>query len=251
MARAHVEGLRTSDAVTLQVLAGDLLRYPLCRLDPRSLCDLLALSESEDLPVQLTRDLQKFRQQMLREYNDLPEGEPLVEFLRDLRDVDADRIPESLRSGVVLREDVDSLPLVQQARDELLNHFEKAEPAPVGVGGAPVIQVERVRGTRVPQSAKERAEPAKARSRGPARRSKAKTPVDTERFEWVREDVLSRLSDYPERGLKQAMLVAGARHRAPWKDLKEQEVVSVLKALEAGNRVRLEAGRWVLVTRFR
>jgi len=190
---------------------------------------------------------------MLREYNDLPDGDPLATFLKDLQGVDADRIPESLRSGVVMREDPESLPLVQEARDALLVHFEKAEPAPVGGRSAPVIQMERVRGTRVPQSAKEKSPETRSASRGPARRTqaKAKAPVDTARFEWVREDVLSRLSDYPDRGLKQAMLVAGARHRAPWKDLKEQEIVSVLKALAAGNRIRLEAGRWRMVVRYR
>ncbi len=182
MARAHVEGLRTSDALTLQVLAGDLLRYPLCRIDPRSLCDLLALSESEDLPVQLTRDLQRFRKQMLREYNDLPDGEPLAEFLKDLQDVDADRIPESLRMGVMGREDPESLPMVQQVRDDLLDYFETAAPAPVGVGAAPVVRVEHVRSTRVPQSAKEKIGTATSRSAAPARRPKAKAPVDTERF---------------------------------------------------------------------
>jgi len=189
---------------------------------------------------------------MIREYNDLPEGEPLAEFLKDLQGVEAKRIPLSLRTGVVEREETEGLPIVQQAREDLLEHFDTAAPLPVGLEAAPKVRVERVQGTRVPLSAKERSGKASSsRAAGQPRRTKAKEPLDTERFEWIREDVLSRLSDYPEKGLKQAMLVAGARHRSPWKDVKEQDIVKVLKALAAGNRIRLEAGRWLLVTRYR
>ena len=44
-----VEGLRKADADKLHVLTSDVLRTPLVRLDPVTLCDLLALSALDPL----------------------------------------------------------------------------------------------------------------------------------------------------------------------------------------------------------
>jgi hypothetical protein len=60
----------------------------------------------------------------------------------------------------------------------------------------------------------------------------------------VREYVLERLQNYGHDGLKEAIVVAGSRHRAPWKDLTEKEVLSVLRQMERDGNVRHSAGRW-------
>ena len=249
MARAHVEGLRRSDAMTIQVLAGDLLRVPLCEIDPRSLCDLLALSEREDLPVQLTRDLQKYREQMLREFNDLPDGDPLTLFLSELNAMEAGRVPATLRLGVLARNDGHLLPRTKEIYEELMRHFESDDPTEVDMTGSPTVRVEQVEAKKAPVSRGSGTRSSSSRRDAPRRPAKPK--IAPERADWIRNDVLARLADYPDQGLKQAMLVAGARHRAPWNDLKEQEVVIVLKGLEAGNRIRSTGGRWIRVARIR
>jgi hypothetical protein len=249
MARAHVEGLRRYDAMTIMVLAGDLLRVPLSGVDRRSLCDLVALSERTDLPVQLTRDLQKYREQMIREFNDLPDGDKLRLFLSELTEVDASRVPGTLREGVLARIEEPLLPRTQELFEGLARHFESLEPEDAESTDRPAVRVEQVQAKKKPVARTEG-------KRGPQRgrdepRRIAKPKITPERAEWIRNDVLARLADYPDQGLKQAMLVAGARHRAPWNDLKESEIVIVLKSLESGHRVRNIAGRWIRVARIR
>jgi hypothetical protein len=69
--------------------------------------------------------------------------------------------------------------------------------------------------------------------------------VDDARAAWIVEDVLSRLTLYGVRGLKEPIVVAGARHRAPWGDMTEAEVVAVLRRLKREERLRYSAGRWI------
>jgi hypothetical protein len=70
--------------------------------------------------------------------------------------------------------------------------------------------------------------------------------VDTRREEWIREDVISRLVNYGAKGLKEPIVVAGARHRSPWKDMTETEVLAVLRKLKREGRLRDSAGRWMI-----
>lgn len=85
--RDMVHGLRTSDVATLMVLTQDVLRKPLIRIHPACLCDLLALSELDELPRSLQRDLGRWRDQMFRELRDLPVGEPVQELLLELAEL--------------------------------------------------------------------------------------------------------------------------------------------------------------------
>jgi hypothetical protein len=235
--------------MTIQVLAGDLLRVPLSGVDRRSLCDLVALSERTDLPVQLTRDLQKYREQMLREFNDLPDGDKLALFLTELTEVDASRVPATLREGILARNEEHLLPRTIELFEGLMRHFDSLGPMDSDSTGRPAVRVEQLQAKKKPVA---RTEGTKGPQRGrEAPRRPAKPKITPERAEWIRNDVLARLADYPDKGLKQAMLVAGARHRAPWNDLKETEVVTVLQNLEAGNRVRKIEGRWIRVARIR
>jgi hypothetical protein len=131
----------------------------------------------------------------------------------------------------------------------LARHFDSLEPIDSESTGRPAVRVEQVQAKKRPVARSEgKGDTLRGRD-APRRPSKPK--ITPERLEWIRNDVLARLADYPDQGLKQAMLVAGARHRAPWNDLKDTEVVTVLKSLEAGNRVRNIAGRWLRVARIR
>lgn len=234
MSKAHVEGLRDSDLTTLSVLAGDLLRYPLARLDLRSVCDLLALAEHGELPVQLGRDLVRFRDQMLREFWDLPDGPPLESFLQELTGLDPARVPESLRVQLTERGTRELNPGCAR----ILGGLQES----LGETGASSVRVQ--------EKARQKVEKIQAR-RAPAERerSRAKTsrrpprPKNPERAAWIREDIVHRLKNYPDLGLKEAVLVAGTRHRSPWNDLHEPEILSVIRQMERADLLRRSVGR--------
>ena len=241
MARAHVEGLRDADPITLSVLAQDLIRKPLVKLDPRSVCDLLALAESEKITGALSRDLRKFKDQMVREVSDLPDGTRLAAFVADMLEVAPARVPETLRSAVLERGLTDETPIVVQRLEQLVALFETAEPAAITVREKPAA-----RRTTVPAIRK----PVKRRARSGGATRPPPKPKDTRRAVWIRDDVLERLSHYGSKGIKQSVLVAGAIHRSPYGDLGESEVVTVLKALRVEGRVEFGAGRWSTKVRW-
>ena len=71
--------------------------------------------------------------------------------------------------------------------------------------------------------------------------------VDPRRAEWIREDAVTRLNsrEYVERGLKESILVAGIRHRSPYKDLTEEEVKAELRKLERERKLKHTGERWL------
>jgi len=228
-----VEGLRKADADKLHVLTSDVLRTPLVRLDPITLCDLLALSELQDgLGVAFKRDLDGFREQMVRELQDLPDGPGLRDFAILVGEVPPARVPAALRGAVkelmADRKDPEALDLL----GSLLERWDSV--APEDFPPPPKVEKETKK-KRAAAAPKEKAE------------KKARTPanqVDERRAEWVKNDVLERLQNYGHDGLKEAIVVAGARHRSPWKDLTEKEVLAVLRQMERDGNVRHSAGRW-------
>ena len=68
---------------------------------------------------------------------------------------------------------------------------------------------------------------------------------DTERREWISDFVMSRLVNY-ETGLKESLLVGAARHKAPWEDMTDREVRSVLRAMGREGKLKTTVGRWLL-----
>ena len=240
--RISVAGLRDADPTTLLVLTQDVLTTPLARLDPDTLCDLLALSElSAGLPVALARDLARFRPQMFRELQDLPDGPSVVAWVEELSHVQPERVPASLREVVGRlvgeRRAADAV----AALASLVERWAEVEPSPVTLRPAPPARnrqkvAEVPRRTVIP--------PAPASRTGPSRTPSAQ--VDLRRAEWITEDILARLRNYGASGLKEPVVVAGARHRAPWKDVDEAEVRAVLRKLGRDGRVRQSAGRWFL-----
>lgn len=250
--RVSVAGLRKAEALMLGVLTQDVLRLPLGQIDRGTLADLIALSEvPEQLPKQLAHDLTRFRPQMFREVGDLPDGAACLEFLQEIAALDPARVPASLRACVAdqaaNRKDRDVLLAVEA----LAARFAAAPPEAIQLPAPrPVARPSTSRIVAGPVSNPgrpliEKVAPATPRGE----RKAASTPtsmVDNRRAEWVEEDALDRLKQYAGKGLGEAVLVAGARHRAPWKDLTESEVLAVLRRLGREGKVRFSAGRWYI-----
>lgn len=248
--REMVHGLRTSDVNTLLVLTQDVLRKPLIRIHPSGLCDLMALSELDDLPRSLQRDLARWRDQMGRELRDLPVGEPLEELLDELGELPPGLVPASLRELLqgMAADERPRPPTSDAALERLILRLGATPPTKLVLPTLkPRVRVEKVD---TPDSHKAPDERRAAPAGGAPRAAAApRTPAaqrDQRRDQWIREDLLERLGAHGANGLKQSLLVAGAKHRAPYKDLAEEEVLAMLRKLERENRVRQSAGRWSL-----
>ena len=244
MKRAHIEGLRKSDPITLSVLVQDLVRKPLVGLDTRSLSDLFALADQETLPVDLLRDLRKFREQMLREIADLPDGHVLQDWLEEFLGFSAERVPGVLRAALIGRsEDRGIRPDTLALLERVESHFAQQAAAGVEIVQRAVKTVQKGPDVLSPEERKRR-RAATGAKRVP------RTVADPAREKWIRADVLERLENYGSRGLKQAMLVAGSKHRSPWEDLKDAEILAVLRDLERSGKVQKSTNRWAIKGRW-
>lgn len=248
--RTFMKGLRTADPNTLMVLTQDVLRQPLVHIHPECLADLLALAEHAALPKPLVRDLAAFREQMFRELRDIPDGLMLDELLEEFAALPPGHIPAGLRDAVLARNADNHLDGTAGGKlvAQLAAAFAAAPPEPVKPGS--VVKRLHVERPSVPDSHRapdERKGRSSAATPAPSRTPSAQR--DTRREEWIREDVVDRLSQYGARGLKEAILVAGALHRSPFEDLAEDEIRSVLRRLAKDGVARLVEGRWVLAGR--
>jgi hypothetical protein len=238
--RMAVGGLRKADPSTLEILAADVLRRPLGQIDPATLMDLLALSEVPDqVGGQLAKEFTRFRDQMFREIADLPDGPVVADFCAELRAVDAAQIPKNVRNAFS-----EMLPEVRTEEavggiEALLAHVEGTEPAAVALP----MKAEPLPATKETGAGTPRKQVIKAKTKTTKRRS---TVVDDRREAWIREDAIARLKNWGAKGLKESIVVAGARHRAPWKDLTEAEVLATLRKMKREGQVRFSAGRWMV-----
>jgi hypothetical protein len=256
--RIAVDGLRNSNPSTLAVMVDGVLRTPVQQLNPRTFADLMALSEiPEQLPAGLAKSLSEVRDRMMREVADIPDGAPMASFLRDLVEVAPSAQSASLREGLRTICAESTHEDVVPAFEALEGHWATEEPIeivlPKDPAAAPKAAPAAVRPRRAssakaasPEAAApviEVLEPVDAK---PRRRAGAAAVADTRREDWMREDVVSRLKNYGSRGLKQEIIVAGTRHRAPWDDLTEKEVLAILRKMKREGRVRFSAGRWMI-----
>lgn len=262
--RLHIDNLRTSDPVTLEVLVGDALRRPLSQLDPRTVTDLMALSEVEALPRGLRNDIEKFSARMAREIRDLPDsGEAGIPGLcEDLLALPAGRVPACLRQTLTEESEREGRAEVSRKRlAGVLESVSETEPEEVGIGR---IQAKIVRAAAPPppkvvrgKVRGGRGEPAARRTRasGEAAPKKAqpdnklnlpgRTLVDEARQAWLSEQILERLGN-SNSGLKEIVLLAGLTHRAraEFPDLRKSEIKVVLEQMEANGLLSHSAGRW-------
>ncbi len=238
--RISIGGLRKADPTHLSILTQDVLRRPVTQIEPGTLADLLALSEiPEQLPTQMAKDLTRFHDQMVREIGDLPDGTPLAELLLEITALDVSRIPSCLRTGLrkvcTDRRHEEVVP----AFEKLVAHWESGQPSDLVLPRPAAPQPAKTATSARSTTAKHEVLP----TRQPTAR--ATVQLDSRREDWVREDVMSRLVNYPGRGLKQPILVAGTRHRSPFEDMGEAEVLAILRKLKREGRVRFSAGRWI------
>lgn len=248
--------LRTSDAMTLQVLTQELLRRPLGQVEPSTVLDLLALSEiGAQLPPSLTRDLEGFRAQILREISDLPDGPPLLELLRELSPLNPERAPSCLRAHLQQlapnRKHEDVVPVLSA----LLARWDEVSPEPIQLPVATVAP-KVVPAAQVGSSARAAAargtssSVAKVTVAKPVERPRTRTPatptaqVDPRRAEWIEEDAIARLANYGAQGIKESVLVGGAVHRSPYSDMTVAEVLTTLRKMKREGKVNSSAGRW-------
>ncbi len=242
--RMSIAKLRTSDANTLLVLTQDALSLPLGQIEPATLVDLLALSELQDqLSTALARDLQNFRTQAFNQVTDLPDGAALAGFVSEVTALEPSTIPQSLRDFLAellpQRRHSESLETLQALALRLDGNPPESLTLPVATKATKVAKATAAKKTTKTKAAK--AKPAKKRTT----RITA-SQVDERKAEWIEEDVISRLKNYGSRGLKEAILVAGARHRAPMKDLSGAEILAVMRRLKRESKVRFSAGRWII-----
>ena len=250
--RISVGGLRKADPTTLTVLTQDVIRLPLGQIDRRTLLDLLALSEvPEQLKDLMPRELETQRQQMFREIDDLPDGPALAEFAAELTSIPASLAPACLREKMASLVGERKKPDAVAALAELMAHWESEGPAAVVLPAPkePKARKGAAAATEKAPSTPKLTVVAPATATTPKKEKAAATPaaqVDTRREEWIFEDVIGRLSQYGARGLKEPVVVAGARHRSPWKDMGEDEVLAALRKLKRLGKVHTSAGRWMI-----
>lgn len=232
-----VEGLRTSPAATLPVLVSDVIRQHVDRIDPSCIADLFALAE---LPLggSLAADLGAWATRAEREIADLPDGAARAAFVAELATLPPGRVPARLRVAVEGLEGR-SQPMVSERVAAARELWARTPPDAVS------LPTPKAATARAPASASERRTAAPARAPRPAR-----TPahlVDPRRGEWVREDAVARLKapEYLERGLKESILVAGIKHRSPYKDLTTEEIMSELRRLERERKLKHTGERWL------
>ena len=229
--RVTIDGLRAADVATLKVLTQDVLGLPLNQIHPGTVCDLFAIAEvSDQVPEQLAQDLSQFVGRCQRELGDLPDGEALNDYTNGLLALDAAQIPETLR--VMLNGlDADSDDRAKEVIGGLNQHFSAADPAPFSVADS---------GSMAASAAGSR-----TKATAPKKKTTKVKKDDTERREWIAQFVLGRLTNY-ETGLKESLLVGAARHKAPWDDVTDREVRSVLRAMGRDGKVRTTVGRWLI-----
>jgi hypothetical protein len=256
--RIAVGRLRKTQADQLSIVIEDVLRRPLGQIDPGTLADLFALA---DVPEQLStsdaRSLGAFRDQMVREMGDLPDGPVLARFFVELAELDPRRAPAPLRAAVrdiaAARRHEEVVPVAER----LALHWAQAEPedlvlprpepaAPVARGNAvkPAQKTGRIRQEVLPPAPR----PGKAKDKD-VDAAPAPPSVDQRREEWIREGLLEQLQRVKNDGgssLKESVVVGGARHRArdAYPNLSDDDVLTVLRKLKREGRVRFSAGRW-------
>ncbi len=230
-----IPNLRQLPVAELQIQVQDVLNLPIGQLAPQTLADIFALADAgEQLPTALARDLANYRDKLVRQLADLPDGAELAALVAGLNELPPEHLPAALREALAGQLEGRSSEEVVGALREAVARWEGVEPAPVSI----------------PEPA-----PAPAAAAMPAAKPKKKattrrrtTKVDERREEWIREDVTSRLVNYGSRGLKEAIVVAGARHRSPWNDLTEAEILVVLRRMKREGVLRYSAGRWMMNT---
>lgn len=226
----------------IQVLIPDVIRQHIDRIEPACVADLFALAEAK-LPGALGTDLAAWSARANREIRDLPAGQARATFVAEVSELPPEQVPASLRAAVLA---LPHQPDIAGQIEELRGRWESVDPSPVNLPVSPpkaAVQKATVSHTpTTPTSTK-----AATATRAPRVVKTPASMVDPRRAEWIREDAVARLNsrEYVERGLKESILVAGIRHRSPYKDLTDEEVKAELRRLERERKLKHTGERWL------
>lgn len=257
--RVPVLPLRGSDATLLEVQLPDVLRRPLGQIAVVNVMDLVALAESPGVPRSLERGLAGFVDGLSRLLADIPKGRSWDQFVDELSELSGRQVPHKFRA--MLAAEADSPERAQARVQSLLERWSGEEPEPFQIGPR-VTRIQRAEMVQpkapsaepssAPRDRGERGERAPRAPKAPSPPKAAKPVTDVERRDFVVDQAMERLARTSDKGLAEAVLVAGIRHaaREQYPDMTPVEVTTVLKQLKETNRVRNSAGRWAIVTRF-
>lgn len=241
--RHHVDRLRSSSPSMIQAQTQDVIKQHIDRIEPACVADLFALAETR-LPAALNADLTAWASRAAREILDIPDGPARETFLAEVSEIPPAAVPHGMRRAIVALIPVSS-PETVALIESLKVRWQEAEPEAVKVASAPPKPVQSAAISHGATAAGANKTTAAPRTRV------VKTPasmIDPRRAEWIRGDAVTRLGahEYAERGLKESILVAGIRHRSPYKDLTEEEVKAELRRLERERKLKHTGERWTV-----
>jgi len=253
-----VQDLRGSDSTLLEVQVPDLWKLPIGQVHLLNLLDLFELYSTEGAPKGLRTGLQAFFDRSSREIRDLPKGGSYDAWVAELAAVDAGRIPQVIRDLLVEE---------AERRDhgptrELLAALAEQPPEAFAIGDrkAKVQRAEAV--SRKKRSVEPSAAPSeKGGAKAKAKSSRSRSPnlgrvsspvLDVDRHKFLQQLALQRLAGTSDKGLMEAVLVAGIRHlaKSEYTDVTPKQVKDALKGLKEDGRVRYSAGRWMGLSRY-
>ena len=236
--KASVDNLRSSDALTVQVLVADLLRLHIERIETSVVADLFALADA-GIPGSLGADLKAWAGRATREVLDIPDGEARRTFLAEVAALPGGAVSERLREaigGLTANSSSETLAVI----DTMVRAWESVPPVAV------VLPTKK--GKVAAAAAKAEAAGPKKVVGAPKRAAVPRTPaadVDPRRAAYIREDVTGTLQ-HLERGIKDSVLVGGIRHRSPFKDMTEAEIKAELRKLERERKLKKTGERWTI-----
>jgi len=249
--RVPAQDLRGADLTLLEVTLPELVRRPITQLHTINVLDLVELADTDGVSKPLRKALGGFVDNLGRQIADLPRGRSFDQWLEELADIDAGRVPTRFREILAHEgEERDH----QGVRD-LLEQWEGTEPIPFELNQVKT-QVQKAdavkprRPAREPSSAPRgggRKRSTSSRATTAAGAKKIAAPVhDSARQSFLEQLLLERLSAATESGLSEVVLVAGVRHRAKgtYDDVTPKQVKTALARLKETNRARFSAGRW-------
>lgn len=264
--KVRLEGLRTAHPMTVEILVKEVFRRPVRQIDVQTLADVVAVSEIDTFSKATLKGLSDFMARARAEIADLPNGQPMREFVAGLAEVEPSRASMALRA--MMEEEgarETRSPAIKDSIAEMLAVWSEGEPHPVSLGvAAPRVvrgAAEPLRDKRIggkvedpaPETPRQRAAASRSSSSSSSDRvnknaNSARPPkpsADPERDQWIRQQVMAKLGSSSS-GLAEVVLIAGIVHVAKdrWPGVTMNEVKAVLQTMKTVGAARSSAGRW-------
>ena len=133
--RLRVDNLRGMDPMTLEINVAEPLRRPPAQLEPATMADLMALTEVEELSSGLSTQIRAFADRVATDAADIPDGEPFVTWLGELRSIGGPGVCTTLRAVVETESVSESRTSASRAAAaELLAEWADVAPEPFELG---------------------------------------------------------------------------------------------------------------------